>query len=202
MTKDKPLKTEYRKVEDLFPYARNARTHSDEQVSRIAASIREFGWTQPILIGDDDTVIAGHGRLAAAKKLGMTEVPTIRLSGLTKEQLRAYVLVDNRLAEDAGWDKELLGLELSELKDSGFDLDLIGFSSDEIDQMIAGVEERPQEAEDADIPEPEENPVTKRDDIWLLGVHRLMCGDSTCAEDTSRLMGGGTRVPVSNRPAV
>ena len=190
MTKDKPLKTEYRKVEDLFPYARNARTHSDEQVSRIAASIREFGWTQPILIGDDDTVIAGHGRLAAAKKLGMTEVPTIRLSGLTKEQLRAYVLVDNRLAEDAGWDKELLGLELSELKDSGFDLDLIGFSSDEIDQMIAGVEERPQEAEDADIPEPEENPVTKRGDIWLLGVHRLMCGDSTCAEDTSRLMGG------------
>lgn len=147
-------------------------------------------------------MIAGHGRLAAAKKLGMTEVPTIRLSGLTKEQLRAYVLVDNRLAEDAGWDKELLGLELSELKDSGFDLDLIGFSSDEIDQMIAGVEERPQEAEDADTPEPEENPVTKRGDIWLLGVHRLMCGDSTCAEDTSRLMGGGTRVPVSNRPAV
>lgn len=105
----------------------------------------------------------------------MTEVPTIRLSGLTKEQLRAYVLVDNRLAEDAGWDKELLGLELSELKDSGFDLDLIGFSSDEIDQMIAGVEERPQEAEDADIPEPEENPVIKR---W-----QAMTGKDAVRED-------------------
>jgi len=126
------MKITQRSVEDLIPYARNSRTHSDGQVAQIAASIKEFGWTNPILVDGESVVIAGHGRLLAARKLGHTEVPTIELSELTETQKRAYVIADNRLALDAGWDDEMLALEFSDLKDMGFDLDLTGFNTDEI----------------------------------------------------------------------
>ena len=131
------LKVEYRKVADLIPYARNARTHSDEQVSRIAGSIQEFGWTNPILVDGTNGILAGHGRLAAARKLGMSEVPVIELAGLSKTQKRAYILADNKLALDAGWDDELLKVELEELKLEGVELDDIGFSSEELDSFEA-----------------------------------------------------------------
>ncbi len=125
-----------RKVADLVPYARNARTHTDEQVAQIAASIKEFGWTNPVLTDDSNGIVAGHGRVLAARKLGLDEVPTLPLAGLTKAQMRAYVLADNKLAENAGWDREMLALELGDLRDEGFDLGLIGFSADELNGLI------------------------------------------------------------------
>ena len=135
------LQVTYRAVSDLIPYARNARTHSDEQVARIAASIREFGWTNPILTDGASGIIAGHGRLAAARKLGMTEVPTIDLTGLSDAQKRAYILADNRMALDAGWDEDLLAIELKDLKDADFDLSLTGFDELKIDELVAELEE-------------------------------------------------------------
>lgn len=129
------LKVEYRSVDDLIPYARNARTHSDEQVTRIAASIKEFGFTNPILIDGENGIIAGHGRLAAAKKLGMVLVPTIELKGLTTAQKRAYILADNKMALDAGWDEDLLKIELDDLKSEGMDLELAGFTQQDIEDL-------------------------------------------------------------------
>lgn len=183
------LKVEYRKVADLIPYARNARTHSDEQVSRIAGSIREFGWTNPILVDGENGIIAGHGRLAAARKLNMGEVPVIELSGLSDTQKRAYILADNKLALDAGWDDELLKVELEELKLEGVELDDIGFSSEELDDLLT-VDDS-DDSDEPDIPEPKPDPVSKRGDVWTLGVHRVMCGDSCSATDISKLVGGG-----------
>jgi DNA modification methylase len=175
----------------LIPYARNARTHTDEQVAQIAASIKEFGWTNPILVDGDNGVIAGHGRLAAARKLGMTEVPVIELAHLTETQKRAYILADNRLAEKAGWDNELLSLELADLKLSNFDIDLIGFSADECDALIAGDEVLEDGLTDDDaVPDVSETPVSKAGDVWLLGRHRVMCGDSTIISDVEKLMAG------------
>lgn len=134
------LQVQYRKVEDLIPYARNARTHSDEQIARIAGSIKEFGWTSPILVDGENGIIAGHGRLAAARKLGMTEVPVIELFGLSESKKRAYILADNKLALDAGWDDDLLRVEIEDLKDEGFDLAMTGFSEGELDTIINGWE--------------------------------------------------------------
>ena len=131
------LQIEYLPVADLIPFARNSRTHSDEQVAQIAASIREFGFTNPILIDGEGGIIAGHGRLAAARKLGMDKAPTITLDGLTDAQKRAYVIADNKLALNSGWDMEMLASELQGLGDDGFDLSLIGFSSSELDEMLA-----------------------------------------------------------------
>lgn len=188
------LEVTYRKVEDLIPYARNARTHSDEQVARIAASIKEFGWTNPIIIDGENGIVAGHGRTLAARKLGLTEVPCIELKNLTETQKRAYILADNRLALDAGWDNEMLALELGDLKDAGVDLELTGFSDEELDELLA----TPTESSDGDedeAPEPQEDPVSKRGDVWILGAHRVMCGDSCSADDISKLFGstgGGT----------
>lgn len=188
------LEVTYRKVEDLIPYARNARTHSDEQVARIAASIKEFGWTNPIIIDGENGIVAGHGRTLAARKLGLTEVPCIELKNLTETQKRAYILADNRLALDAGWDNEMLALELGDLKDAGVDLELTGFSDEELDELLA----TPTESADGDedeAPEPQEAPVSKRGDVWILGAHRVMCGDSCSADDISKLFGstgGGT----------
>lgn len=187
------LEVTYRKVEDLIPYARNARTHSDEQVARIAASIKEFGWTNPIIIDGENGIVAGHGRTLAARKLGLTEVPCIELKNLTETQKRAYILADNRLALDAGWDNEMLALELGDLKDAGVDLELTGFSDEELDELL----ETPTESVDGDedeAPEPQEDPVSKRGDVWILGAHRVMCGDSCSADDISKLFGstGGT----------
>jgi site-specific DNA-methyltransferase (adenine-specific) len=173
-------------VTDLIPYASNARTHSEEQVTQIASSIREFGFINPIIIDDKNNVIAGHGRLLASKKLGLKEVPTLQVDHLTDTQRKAYILADNQLALNAGWDDELLKLELAQLDDVGFDLELLGFDLDALECL--GVEEL--ELEEQAIPEPAEDPVSKLGDIWTLGNHRLMCGDSTQVSDVEKLMGG------------
>jgi ParB-like chromosome segregation protein Spo0J len=176
----------------LRPYERNARTHSPEQVAQIAASIQEFGFTNPILVGEDNGIIAGHGRLAAAMDLGLTEVPVIVLGHLTAEQRRAYVLADNQLALNAGWDMELLATELQELQLAEFDLSLLGWSDEELAELLPGVEQLdPEGMGDGDaVPEPPAEPVTKLGDVWLLGKHRVMCGDSTSIEAIETLTGG------------
>lgn len=175
-------------VEKLIPYARNARTHSAAQVAQLAASIREWGWTTPILVSPDGGVIAGHGRLLAARQLGMLNVPVIVAEGWSEAKTRAYVLADNQLALQAGWDSELLALELGELGELGFDLDLTGFGSDEIAALTPGGTEGLTDPDE--VPEPPAEPITKAGDLWLLGEHRVLCGDSTKAEDVARLMGG------------
>lgn len=177
-------------VSVLVPYARNARTHSDAQVAQIAASIAEFGWTNPILVDGDKGLIAGHGRLLAARKLELNEVPVIELSHLTPEQKKAYILADNRLAENAGWDQELLKLELAELKSADFDLELMGFSDKELDELLGMNEEGGGLTEDDAIPETPVDPVSRPGDLWILGNHRLLCGDSTMLSDVEKLMGG------------
>lgn len=182
------LQIEQRAIGALIPYARNARTHSDAQVAQIAASIVEFGWTNPILVDGTNGVIAGHGRLLAARQLGLDTVPVIELAHLTPAQKRAYILADNRLAENAGWDEELLALELAELRDAEFDLDLLGFSDEEIDELLGTGEDAGLTDEDA-APEPEPDPVSKRGDVWICGNHRVICGDATSADDYTALLG-------------
>ena len=189
------LNVDYRKVETLIPYARNPRTHSDAQVAKIAASIVEYGWTNPVLVDGDNGVIAGHGRLAAARKLGLDEVPVIELGHLTPAQKRAYVISDNRLALDAGWDEELLALELAELSEAGYDLALTGFDESEIEALLAPEAtdaKSDADAEDAadDVPEAPTVPVSRTGDIWVLGKHRLICGDATDAQVVATLMQG------------
>ena len=177
------------KIADLKPYERNARTHSAEQVEQIARSIEEFGFLNPVLIDEEKNVIAGHGRIMAAEKLGLTEVPCLFVEGLTEDQRKAYVLADNRLTELGGWDAELISAELQDLRAAGFDIDITGFT---IDDIIVD------ETTWADYDEPtiddktEVVPRIKRGEVWQLGQHRLMCGDSTKAEDVAKLMGGGT----------
>ena len=183
------MKITVKKVAELIPYANNSRTHSDEQVAQIAASIKEFGWTNPILVDGTNGIIAGHGRLMAARKLGHTEVPTIELKDLTEAQKKAYIIADNKLALNAGWDNDLLKIEFDQLKDLGFDLELTGFSLDEIEaldpeEVTAGLTD-----EDETPPVPEE-PKTKLGDIYQLGKHRLMCGDSTSIEALETLCEG------------
>lgn len=176
-------------VADLIPYANNARTHSDEQVAQIAASIKEFGWTNPILIDGEKGIIAGHGRLAAARKLNMSTVPAIELSGLSKAQKKALILADNKLALNSGWDTNLLAIELSELKEMDFDISLTGFTDAEID-ALQPIEITQGLTDEDDVPEVPAEPVTKLGDVWLLGRHRLMCGDSTSIDAVDRLMAG------------
>jgi len=176
-------------VSDLIPYARNARTHSDEQVDKIAASIREFGFLNPVITDGDNGIVAGHGRIMAAKKLGMDEVPVLEAAHLTDAQKRAYILADNRLALDAGWDDELLRVEFTELQDAGFDLNLTGFTDDEIAALEPDEPEEGLTDEDA-VPEEPETPVTVEGDVWVLGNHRLMCGDSTSIEHLEKLCDG------------
>jgi len=178
---------ERRSVEGLIPYARNARTHSDEQVAQIAASIKEWGWTTPVLIDETGQIIAGHGRVMAARKLGLEEIPVMVASGWTEAQRRAYVLADNQLAANAGWDMDLLKVELGDLGEAGFDLDLIGFSGD----MLAGLLEEQTEGltdEDA-VPDVPAEPVTVLGDVWTLGRHRIICGSSTEADTVAKLLG-------------
>lgn len=181
-------KLEWRQIADLIPYARNARTHSDEQVAQIAASIKEFGWTNPILVDGDNGIIAGHGRLAAARKLGNTEVPVIELTGLSEAQKRAYILADNKLALNAGWDIDLLAEELKELKDLNFDLELTGFSDKELADFLT--EEVEGLTDEDAVPDVPEEPKTKLGDIYQLGNHRLMCGDSCSLTDMEKLCDG------------
>ena len=161
----------------LKPYARNARTHSDDQVAKIAASLVEYGWTAPVMVADDGEIVAGHGRLLAAQHLGLEEVPIIRLSHLTPEQVRAYRIADNRLSELSGWDDELLAAELHALNAAGFDLGLTGFEGEELDRLLAPLDEGDGLAGEDVIPEPPVNPVSRPGDLWLLGDHRLLCGD-------------------------
>ena len=187
-------------VETLIPYARNSRTHSDAQVAQIAASIKEFGFTNPVLIDQGVGIIAGHGRVLAARKLGLPEVPCIRLGHLTDAQKRAYVIVDNKLALNAGWDTEMLKVEFADLHELGFDLDLIGFSDDELADLLGDIEEAESDNEDKpigepvdeDIPDAPATPVSQPGDIWQLGVHRLICGDSTDPAVVAALMAGDT----------
>ena len=155
------LQVEYRSPDDLTPYARNARTHSAEQVAQIAGSIREFGFTNPILTDENGTIIAGHGRLAAAQKLGLEKVPCITIAGLTDTQRRALILADNRIAETAGWDAEMLRVELEELAEAGADIDLIGFDEESLDELIGGLGERDHGEAPADFPTVDESVETQ-----------------------------------------
>lgn len=193
----------YRKVSELRPYERNARTHSRKQVQQIADSIERFGFTNPILVADDGSVIAGHGRLAAAKLLGLEQVPTLPLSHLSAEERRAYVLADNKLALNAGWDREMLAIELQALVELEFDVELTGFSLAEIDLVLDAASES--SAEGADQPEDEVPPITevtvsRQGDLWHLGRHRLLCGDSRKAEDFALLLDGATADLVFTDP--
>ena len=165
-------------VEALIPYARNSRTHSDAQVAQIAASIREFGFTNPVLVDEANGIIAGHGRVLAARKLKMPDVPAIRLSHLTEAQKRAYVIADNKLALNAGWDIELLRLEINDLRGLEFDVALTGFSTEELDALMAAPGTEGLTDPDA-IPVAPEQPIAVPGDVWLLGRHRLVCGDCT-----------------------
>lgn len=195
-------------VEQLVPYARNSRTHSEEQVAQIAASIREFGFTNPVLINAAGGIIAGHGRVMGAKAAGLKSVPCIRLAHLTPEQERAYVIADNQLAMNSGWDRDLLALELRELGGAGFPLDLLGFDSDALDQLLASTEddleapdEPPEQDPSDEAPPPDrseldvdttplEQAITRPGDVWRLGPHRVMCGDSTNPADVAKLVAG------------
>jgi len=180
-------------VEMLIPYARNARTHSDDQVAQIAASIAEFGWTNPILAGADGIIIAGHARLLAARKLGMTEVPVIVLEHLSETQRRALVLADNQLAiAGSGWDAEMLRVELEALQEDGFQLDVVGFSDEELESLLREPEQTVEGQTDEDtVPETNETAVTVSGDVWLLGEHRLLCGDATQIADVEKVLAGG-----------
>lgn len=180
-------KVERRPVDSLVPYARNARTHSDQQVTQIAASIREWGWTVPILVDETGGLIAGHGRVMAAKKLGLSEVPVMVAAGWSDAKKRAYVLADNKLALNAGWDDDLLRLELAELRDAEFDVPLTGFSDDELAALLA---DKTVGLTDPDeTPDVPEIPVSSIGDVWLLGNHRIICGDSTDADCVAKLLG-------------
>jgi DNA modification methylase len=176
-------------VSKLIPYAKNSRTHDDAQIAQLAASIKEFGWTNPILVDGDKGVIAGHGRLLAARKLGYDKVPVIELKHMTEAQKRAYVIADNKLALNAGWDNNFLALELQDLKDQDFDLSLLGFDDKELDALLSPEIVDGLTDEDA-VPDTPIEPKTKLGDIYILGNHRLMCGDSTSIDAVEKLMGG------------
>ena len=184
-----PMQIEYRPVASLIPHARNAKQHSDAQVVQIAASIREFGWGAPVIVDGKNNIVAGHGRVLAARKLGMTEVPVVPMAHLTDIQRRALILADNKIGENALWENELLGLELAELQAAGFDLELTGFSEDEWNDLIDGDDSKDGLTDDDAVPEVTEDAVTKLGDVWLMGEHKVICGDATKAEDYKSLLG-------------
>jgi DNA modification methylase len=176
-------------TEKLVPYARNARTHSEEQVAQIAASIVEFGFTNPILAGSDGVIVAGHGRLAAAQKLGLDTVPVVVLDHLTPTQRRALIIADNRIAENAGWDDAMLRIELQSLQEDGFNLDITGFDADALAEIMAGEETTVDGQTDDDaVPEVPVTPISRPGDVWELGNHRLVCGDATDPKSYELLM--------------
>jgi hypothetical protein len=192
-------KVERWSIDKLVPYARNARTHSDEQIGQIAASIKEWGWTTPVLVDEQGSIIAGHGRTLAAQRLQMTEVPVMVAKGWSDAKKRAYVLADNKLAMNAGWDNEMLALELGEIGDLGFDLDLTGFTADEI-AALTPVELEPGLTDEDAMPEIPVNPVTVFGDVWILGKHRLMCGDSESTDAIDKLLAGAVPNAVITDP--
>ena len=179
----------YVDINDLIPYVNNSRTHSDEQVLQIASSIKEFGFTNPVLIDEEGGLIAGHGRVLAARKLNLDKIPTITLANLTNSQVKAYVIADNQLPMNAAWDLDLLKLEIETLQELDFDINLLGFEDDFLDGLL---EEEPVDGltDEDEVPEPPEDPVSVLGDIWKLGNHRLMCGDSTSIDAVEKLMVG------------
>jgi DNA modification methylase len=196
-----PTEITVQPIDALLPYARNSRTHSDEQIEQIVASMREFGWTNPVLVGDDGVIIAGHARVLAARQLGMTEVPTIVLDHLSETQRRALVIGDNKLALNAGWDEDLLRSELQALNEEDFDLDLVGFTDAELEVLLDEPEQVTEGKTDADAaPEAPETAVTVPGDVWLLGAHRLLCGDSTQIEAVEKVLAGGLADMVFTDP--
>jgi len=195
------LHIERRPVDRLIPYARNPRTHTEEQVAQIAASIAELGFVNPVLVGADGVIIAGHARVIAARKLGMGEVPVIVLDHLTPAQRRALVIADNRLAENAGWDEEMLRVELEALREDDFHLDLLGFEDAEIEALLAQPEtESAGLTEEDAVPETAEAAVTVPGDVWVLGEHRLLCGDATVMTDVEKVLAGGLADMVFSDP--
>jgi DNA modification methylase len=189
MAKPKHYDHSIQKVSDLIPYVNNSRTHSDEQVNQVAASIKEFGFTSPILIDEQGGLIAGHGRVMAATKLKIEEVPCITLTGLTEAQKKAYIIADNQLPLNAGWDLDKLKLEVETLKELDFDIDVLGFDDDFLDGLLDVQMEEGLTDED-EVPEAPETPVSVLGDIWELGNHRLMCGDSRSIDAVEKLMDG------------
>lgn len=199
MTKQN-LKIEQLKPEKLTPYVGNARTHTPEQIGQIAGSIVEFGFVNPILIGEDDVIIAGHGRLLAAQKLGLESVPVIRLDHLSKAQRQALVLADNKIAENAGWDEDLLRLELQALEEANFDLDVIGFSETELDELFSGLDDEDNTEGENEVPEIPTEPISKPGDVWICGNHRVLCGSATELTDVEKVMDGGLADMVFTDP--
>jgi DNA modification methylase len=175
-------------IESLIPYARNSRTHSNEQVDQIAASIREWGWTNPILVAEDGTIIAGHGRVLGARKLRIQQIPVMVAAGWSEAQKRAYALADNKLALNAGWDETMLALEFADITELGFDLGLIGFSDEEMAALAANSGAGLTDPDE--VPETPINAVSTPGDVWRMGRHRLLCGDSTAADDVAKVLGG------------
>lgn len=184
------MKIEQRPIEALIPYINNSRKHSDSQVAQIAASIKEFGWTNPVLVDGSNGLIAGHGRLMAARKLGMKEIPVIELAHLSENQKKALIIADNKLALNSDWDTELLTLELQDLLGEEYDLDLLGFDKDELDALLNVIEGTDGLTDEDAVPEVPDEPKTKLGDIYILGNHRLMCGNSTMLHDVEKLMVG------------
>jgi ParB-like chromosome segregation protein Spo0J len=183
-------KIEHWPIDKLIPYARNARTHSEAQIAQIAASIAEFGFVNPCLVGADGVLVAGHGRLAAAQKLGLATVPVVVLDHLTPTQRRALVIADNRIAENAGWDESMLRVELEALQLEGFDLDITGFDADALDDLLAGDETTNEGQTDEDAaPEVSETTVSRPGDVWICGEHRVLCGDATDADAYATVLG-------------
>jgi DNA modification methylase len=198
-----PTQIELRRVDRLLPFARNSRTHSDEQVGQVAASIREFGWTNPVLVGADDVIIAGHARVLAARRLGMAEVPVIVLGHLSETQRRALVLADNKLALNAGWDESLLRLEIESLQQDGFDLNVAGFSDEELRVLLADGAGDPgadDAAAEEHIPEAPANPVSRVGDLWAIGRHRLVCGDCRDSRAVAQVLDGARANVVITSP--
>ena len=178
-------------IATLTAFSGNPRTHSDTQIDQIAASIREFGWTNPILVDAGCVIIAGHGRLAAASQLGLEQVPVIRLGHLSDAQRKALVIADNQLALNAGWDDAALSSLIQELDTEKFDLELLGFLSEDLDRYLAGhADDASVEAEEGELPEAPVIPTSRPGDLWILGEHRLLCGDATVVTDVERLMDG------------
>ncbi|MBO4394637.1 MAG: site-specific DNA-methyltransferase [Spirochaetales bacterium] len=175
----------------LIPYARNSRTHTEAQIAQVAASIKEFGFLNPVIIAEDNTILAGHARVLAARKLGLDKVPCIKAESLTEAQKRAYIIADNKLSLNAGWDEELLSVEISDLKNEAFDLSLLGFDDNELEKLLRADVDSGVQDDDFDVDAELEKPTfTKAGDLWTIGRHRLLCGDSTLKESLERLMEG------------
>jgi len=179
-------------IDRLIPYARNARTHTPEQVAQVAASMQQFGWTNPILVAGDNVILAGHARLLAARKLGLAQVPVIVLDHLDENDRRAMILADNKIAENAGWDTEMLRVELDALRDADYNLEIVGFSDEELELYLADPEQdNTGLTEDDAAPAPQETAITVPGDVWVMGAHRLLCGDATVLADVEKVLAGG-----------